>query len=89
MRTSFRKSFARDLRRRKDDSNFLNCVKETIKEIELVESVSKITNLTKLKGESGYYRIRIGSYRIGIRIKADLVIFIRALHCKDIYRYFP
>ena len=89
MRVDFRKSFARDLRRRKDDSNFLNCVKEIITQIELAESVSEIINLKKLKGESGYYRIRIGSYRIGIRIEADLVIFIRALHRKDIYRYFP
>jgi mRNA interferase RelE/StbE len=88
MRADFRKSFARDLRRRKDDSNFLICVKETIKVIELAESISEIANLKKLKGESGYYRIRIGSYRIGIRMEADLVIFIRALHRKEIYRNF-
>ncbi len=55
MKTDFRKSFARDLR----------------------------------KGESSYYRIRFGDYRIGIKIEDDLVIFIRALHRKDIYRYFP
>jgi mRNA interferase RelE/StbE len=89
MRIDFRKSFARDLQRRKKDSNFLNRVKEVIKDIELVEAASNITNLKKLKSESGYYRIRLGDYRIGIRIEDDLVIFIRALHRKDIYRYFP
>ncbi len=89
MRTDFRKSFARDLQRRKNDSVFLNRVKEAIDSIELAQTTSKITNLKKLKGESDYYRIRLGSYRIGIRIEDDLVVFIRALHRKDIYRYFP
>ena len=89
MRTDFRKSFARDLRRRKNDSDFLDRVKEAIEDVELSETTSRITNLKKLKGESGYYRIRFGNYRIGIKIEDDLVIFIRALHRKDIYRYFP
>ena len=89
MKTDFRKSFARDLRKRKNDSDFLDRVKETIEDVELSKTTSMITNLKKLKGESSYYRIRFGDYRIGIKIEDDLVIFIRALHRKDIYRYFP
>ena len=89
MRAEFRKSFARDLRRRKNDPDFLGRVKEIIEEVELAETASRITNLKKLKGESDYYRIRFGNYRIGIKIEDDLVIFIRVLHRKEIYRYFP
>ena len=89
MKTDFRKSFARDLQKRKNDSDFLDRVKETIEDVELSKTTSMITNLKKLKGESSYYRIRFGDYRIGIKIEDDLVIFIRALHRKDIYRYFP
>ena len=89
MKTDFRKSFARDLRKRKNDFDFLDRVKEAIENVELSETTSMITNLKKLKGESSYYRIRFGDYRIGIKIEDDLVIFIRALHRKDIYRYFP
>ena len=89
MRIDFRKSFARDLRNRKNDLSFLNRIKKTIEDIELTETISGIKNLKKLKGESDYYRIRIGNYRIGIKIENDLMIFIRALHRKDIYRYFP
>ncbi len=89
MKTDFRKSFARDLQSRKNDSTFLNRVKEAIECIEQAQTTSTIANLKKLKGESDYYRIRLGSYRIGIRIEDDLVVFIRALHRKDIYRYFP
>ncbi|MEA2082739.1 MAG: type II toxin-antitoxin system RelE/ParE family toxin [Thermodesulfobacteriota bacterium] len=76
MRTDFRKSFAKDLRRQKNDFDFLDCVKEAIEDVELAETTSRITNLKKFKGESGYYRIRFGNYRIGI-IEDDLVIFIR------------
>jgi len=89
MKTDFRKSFARDLRRRKNDSVFLDCVKKVIEEVELSEITTEITNFKKLKGETDYYRIRFGNYRIGIKIEDDLVVFIRALHRKDIYRYFP
>jgi hypothetical protein len=34
-------------------------------------------------------RIDYRKYRIGLRIKNDKVILERALHRKDIYRYFP
>ena len=88
MKTNFRKSFAKDLRKRKNDSEFLDCVKEAIENVELSEIISMITNLKKLRGESDYYRIRLGDYRIGSKIEDDLVVFIRALHRKDIYRYF-
>lgn len=73
MRTDFRINFARDLRRRKNDSDFLDRVKEVIEDVELAETTSRITNLKNLKGESGYYRIRFGNYRIGIKIEGDLV----------------
>ena len=89
MRTDFRKSFARDLRRRKNDADFLDHVKAAIEDVEQAETTSRITNLKKLKEKSSYYRIRFGNYRVGIKIEDDLVIFIRALHRKDIYRYFP
>jgi len=62
--------------------------KKAIEDVELAETTSRITNLKKFKGERGYYRIRFGNYRIGLKIEDDLVIFIRALHRKDIYRYF-
>ena len=51
MRTDFRKSFARDLRRRKNDSDFLDRVKEAIEDVELAETTFRITNLKKLKGK--------------------------------------
>lgn len=89
MKTEFTRSFAKDLRIRKNDDHFLTRVKEIIEEVESVTTLIDIRNLKKLKGESNYYRIRFGNYRIGVRVQGDLIIFIRVLHRKDIYRYFP
>ncbi len=42
-----------------------------------------------MKGSRNYYRIRIGDYRAGIIVEGLTVEFIRFLHRKDIYKYFP
>ena len=89
MKILFRKSFARDLRNRKSDIAFLEHVETIIEEIENSENISNIPNLKKLKGGSDYYRIRFGSYRIGVMIENDLITFVRILYRREIYRYFP
>ena len=58
-------------------------------EIPQSESIYQIGRIEKIKGYSSYFKVRFGVYWIGIRIEDDTVIFERALHRKDIYRYFP
>lgn len=61
------------------------------KEIPSHTSTSQIPGLEKLKGCAQYYRIRVGDYRIGIKINpvnSDLS-FERILHRKEIYKFFP
>lgn len=45
----------------------------------------------KLKGYQEYYRLRVGDYRIGLRIDSDqrVIEFCRVLHRKEVYRKFP
>jgi mRNA interferase RelE/StbE len=45
----------------------------------------------KLTGYQEYYKIRFGSYRVGLRIDFvnKVIEFRRVLHRKDIYRRFP
>jgi mRNA interferase RelE/StbE len=52
-------------------------------------AVMAVGNVRRLEGSSAYYRIRIGEYRIGFRLQDNKMIFLRCLHRKDIYRYFP
>ncbi|MEB3229956.1 MAG: type II toxin-antitoxin system RelE/ParE family toxin [Leptolyngbyaceae bacterium] len=45
--------------------------------------------MLKMKGYDNFYRVRIGNHRVGIQVIEDEVIFVRVLHRRDIYRYFP
>ena len=89
MKTTFRKSFTKDLKSYTRDRTLLARVEETILQVEAAETITDIKNLKKLKAESPYYRIRIGNYRLGLIIKNKIVTFVRLLHRKEIYRYFP
>lgn len=42
-----------------------------------------------LKAYKNYYKIRFGSYRIGLKMIEDTIIVQRVLHRKDIYKKFP
>jgi mRNA interferase RelE/StbE len=84
----FKKSFEKDLSSLRDKS-LLERIRAVIEEVENAIELGEIGNLKKLKTEVSYYRIRVGDYRLGISIDRSTVTFVRALHRKDIYRYFP
>lgn len=88
MKVAFRESFLRDLRAIKDQS-VLRRIRECIENVEQVNKPSDISNLKKLRGQGQYYRIRIGDYRVGLKVEAETVTFVKVLNRKDIYRYFP
>ena len=82
------KSFVKDVSKIKDQ-RLRNHIADCIDHIQKAESLSQIVSLKKITGETHYYRIRLGDYRLGIRVSGSSLIFIRALHRKEIYRYFP
>lgn len=88
MKTQFKESFSRDLRKIRE-KELLNRAKAAIETIEGARNLSDVPNLERLKGWTKYYRLRVGDYRAGLVVEGDLVTFVRFLHRKDIYRYFP
>ncbi|MGH7494515.1 MAG: type II toxin-antitoxin system RelE family toxin [bacterium] len=82
------KTFAPDLKKIKE-KQLLQQIKAIIEEVEQVPSIGAINNLKQLKGGENYYRIRVGDYRIGLKQEQETVVFVRFLHRKEIYRYFP
>jgi mRNA interferase RelE/StbE len=42
-----------------------------------------------MEGSKKHSRIKIGDYRIGLFIDDKTIFFVRFLHRKEIYRYFP
>jgi len=84
----FDKSFSKSLGKIKDNT-VLNNIESIIIFCESAKSIKIIPNLKKLKGYRDYYRIKSGSYRIGLEIEHDTLRFITVLHRKDIYKKFP
>jgi len=82
------KSFEKDASKVKDKS-LLHKIALCIESIQNAKDISEIKSLKKLKGYNLYYRIRVGDYRLGIVIENNTIDFVRCLHRKDIYKYFP
>ena len=71
------------------DPSLLRRVRTTIERIEAAETLNEVPNLRTISGAGGLYRVRVGDYRIGLAVEEDVVEFVRCLHRRDIYRYFP
>jgi mRNA interferase RelE/StbE len=84
----FKASFAADLRALKDKP-LLERVKTLIAKVESADSLLEIPNLKRLRGGGAYYRVRLGDYRVGLAVEEGAVVFVRVLHRREVYRYFP
>jgi mRNA interferase RelE/StbE len=84
----FRDSFLKDIKRIKETA-VKNKIAAVISASRKVTTLHDLKNIKKLEGSDAYYRIRVGDYRIGFKLRDKTLIFIRCLHRKDIYRYFP
>ncbi len=88
MNVAFESSFARDLKRIKNRT-LLQRIQRTISQIKAATILTEIRSIKKMQGYATFYRIRLGDYRIGLEVVDEQVVFVRILHRKDIYRYFP
>ena len=88
MKTSFRTSFARDLKKIKQRA-ILDRVGQVIAEVQAAADLSVIGNLKKITGTASFHRIRVGDYRVGVVVEGEMVEFVRCLPRRDLYRYFP
>ena len=89
MKLLYGKQFSKDLANLRLDENVKKRLLELIDKIKIAESLSELNHLRKIEGYAGYYRIRFGDYRLGIKVDENWVEMIRFLHRKDIYRRFP
>ncbi len=88
MQVLFERSFYRDLKRI-NNKKVRQQVGQIIEVVRQASSLDQIPHLVKLRGYTSFYRIRLGDYRLGLEIEGDTVVFVRFLHRRDIYRYFP
>lgn len=88
MKIEFSRTFEKDLERILD-AGASRRFRKAIEEVRQAKTLSEIRNLKRVTGKPGYCRIRVGDYRIGIEVAEDRAFFLRCLHRKEIYRYFP
>lgn len=82
------KSFERDVSKIRDKkvSDHLSKVLENLSNC---NDLTQIAHLKKMKAVKNYYRIRVGDYRLGFKLENNVIILIRFLDRKDMYKYFP
>ncbi len=88
MNVEFKGSFLKDLKKIKE-KQLQSQIRELIDKVETAGNLTELENMKKLSGSDIYYRIRLGDYRVGLKIENETVCFVRFLHRKDIYRYLP
>jgi mRNA interferase RelE/StbE len=84
----FKESFAKDLEKI-TNRELATQVRGVIESIEKARTLREIPHIKKLRESSNCFRIRVGQYRIGLLAEKNEIIFVRCLHRRDVYRYFP
>lgn len=84
----YERSFERDIKKIKEKRLRVE-LREIVKESRDASAPSELRDIKSLSEKPFYYRIKIHDYRVSVKIKEATITFIRFLHRKDIYRYFP
>lgn len=70
MKVTFRQSFARDLKKVKDQV-VLDRVRRAIEQVERASTTQELRDLKKMSGTGNFYRIRVGDYRLGAVVEGE------------------
>ncbi len=89
MKTEYLPGFIKDLKALKGSPYFEKVKTLVFYDIPKLSDIDEVENIKKLKGNKHFYRVRVGNYLIGFRLDNNTLVFMRVLHRKDIYRYFP
>jgi mRNA interferase RelE/StbE len=84
----FRESFYKDLSA-VTEAGLRRRIQKMIEQVESATTFHEIPNLKRLEARGKYFRIRLGDYRVGFVFEQGAVTFVRCLHRREIYRYFP
>lgn len=88
MKLEFTRTFQKDVAAVQDPKR-LRRLRELLRLLEESSHLAQVPNVASLKGHPGFFRIRLGDFRVGFKLEGDALVFCRFLHRKDIYRAFP
>ncbi|MBE9061726.1 type II toxin-antitoxin system RelE/ParE family toxin [cf. Phormidesmis sp. LEGE 11477] len=89
MKVAYRKLFLKDLQKLKRQPVYKLVYKLAFETIPKAQSLEELPSIKALSGTTNRYRLRVGSYRIGIETTEQGVELFRVLHRREFYRYFP
>jgi mRNA interferase RelE/StbE len=89
MKIEYSAQFLKDLKKLKNTAIYLPIKRLCFEELPQYETLLTVKNMKKIRGYQHYYRIRVGDYRIGMKDEGDMIVLMRVMHRKDIYRAFP
>ncbi|HTS67342.1 MAG TPA: type II toxin-antitoxin system RelE/ParE family toxin [Terriglobia bacterium] len=72
-----------------DNKSIRKRFKALIADVESAQTLAEVPNLKRLRGAGAFYRARIGDYRVGMAEEEHAIVFVRVLHRREVYRYFP
>ncbi|TAF76361.1 MAG: type II toxin-antitoxin system RelE/ParE family toxin [Bacteroidetes bacterium] len=86
MKIEISRKFYKDLK--KINQVTQNELVEVIDKIEQENNISSL-DIKKMIGYENYFRVRIGKYRLGIKITNECVYILRVAKRDEIYKIFP
>ena len=89
MKLLYGKRFSKDLDAIRHEAKVKKHLLELIERIKETDSLANLKGVRKIEGYQNYFRIKVGNYRLGIKLTKKRIELIRFLHRKEIYRRFP
>ena len=90
MKVEFGKKFLKELK--KLPPKIKKSVVDLLIDLESYEEIDDVPNIVKLEGFKQFYRIRVGSWRIGLKYEDDEIKVCSIITIQprgDIYKKFP
>ena len=89
MEIFYTKKFSKDIDSLSHDTKIKKRLLQIIEKLQQADFLTEINDVRKIQGYEEYYRLRVGDYRLGIKVTKDGIEMLRCLHRKDIYKKFP
>jgi len=89
MELLYAKKFSKDVDGIRKEARSKKALLKVIEKIREAGSLGELKGVRKIEGYQKYYRIKVGDYRLGMKVTKNTIELIRFLHRKDIYRRFP
>lgn len=86
MKILYAKSFERDIGAIEHIPEIRKRLCIVIENLKIIDSLREVHGIKKIAGYENYYRMKLGDYRLGLKLSEDSLELIRFLHRKEIYR---